>query len=180
MSEQAIYGEDGQSRLGPAAAAMSAAAPLSSAASSLAGSAVSALSSSTAVAQAVAEPPATKCGGSCAAGLIPWPRVLSEIGGDARVLADLASAFREEGPQLMAQMQAAIATGGQAALWQAAHTLKGSLQIFHAEEMFHLAREVELLGHAGHLAAAGELLARLDAGVKELCGEMAAYLPAMK
>lgn len=109
---------------------------------------------------------------------VPWTRVLHELGGEAGVLAELAAAFRQEGPQLIGQMRSAAAAGNASALWQAAHTLKGTLQIFHTDDLLLLARQVEVLARAGHLAGAGELLPQLEAGVAELCAEMAAYLPA--
>jgi HPt (histidine-containing phosphotransfer) domain-containing protein len=109
-----------------------------------------------------------------ATGRIPWARVLRELGGDSRVLGDLAAAFRDEGPQLVAQMHSALATSRGAALLQAVHTLRGSLQIFHTEELLQLARQIELLGRTGDLSGAAEMLPQLDAGVAELCREMAA------
>lgn len=129
------------------------------------------LAAPAAVTHSCAEPAAPSA--CCEAARVPWDRVRNELGGDLRVLGDLAAAFCEEGPQLIAQMQAAAATGGGSALWQSAHTLKGSLQIFHADDLLHLAREIEVLGRTGHFSAAVELLPQLSAGVAELCREIA-------
>jgi PAS domain S-box-containing protein len=107
---------------------------------------------------------------------IDWPSVQRELGGDRRLMGEVMTAFLAEGPQLVSDMQRAIATRNGPALRRAAHTLKGTLQIFHADSLQQLAHEIELLGRDGNLSAAAEALPRVEARLMDFYREMEAFM----
>jgi two-component system, sensor histidine kinase and response regulator len=89
--------------------------------------------------------------------------VLKRAGGNVQTLRVLLDLFSVEGPRLMGRIQQAIADKALAELDRAAHTLKGSVQIFGAGRCAAVAMQIETLAHDGDLAgaeAAWPLLAR--------------------
>ncbi len=109
---------------------------------------------------------------------VDWPSVQRELGGDRRLMGEVMTAFLAEGPQLVSDMQHALAAQNGPALRRAAHTLKGTLQIFRAESLQQLAHEIELLGGDGNLPAATEALARLETALAGFYREMKAFIGA--
>ena len=70
---------------------------------------------------------------------------LAQLGGNESALAELAGVFLEECPQLMHEIECAVNTGDIAHLRRAAHTLKGSADIFLARSTVEAARSLEML-----------------------------------
>jgi PAS domain S-box-containing protein len=97
-----------------------------------------------------------------------WRAALEEVGGDRQLLAKLADIFLEEYPKEMTVFRAAIDRGDAAGLQQAAHTLKGELSTFAAQEAFATALQLETLGRQGDLTAAEATLATLVQEVDRL------------
>ena len=85
------------------------------------------------------------------------------VRGDHELLRAVVQAFLEESPRLLGAMRQAIAGGAGPALRLAAHTLKGSLHHFGAQQAFDCARRLEKMGQDGNLADAPAALADLEA-----------------
>ncbi|MFN8133527.1 MAG: PAS domain S-box protein [Solirubrobacteraceae bacterium] len=87
-----------------------------------------------------------------------------ELGADAdALLPELEGLFTAEGPGLVADMRAGIASGDAAAVAGAAHTLKGSAASLGASRLADRCRTLEELGRSGELAGAPEALAAVEA-----------------
>jgi CheY-like chemotaxis protein len=68
---------------------------------------------------------------------------LARIGGDQALLADLAKIFCEKSPNLLAAVQDAIAQKNLVDLRRAAHSLKGAISTFAAQDAFDAAAKLE-------------------------------------
>ncbi len=80
--------------------------------------------------------------------------VLKRAGGSDKTLDVLLDLFSVEGPRLMERIRQAIADKALAELDRAAHTLRGSVQIFGAKRCAAAAMRIETLAHEGDLAGA--------------------------
>jgi HPt (histidine-containing phosphotransfer) domain-containing protein len=80
--------------------------------------------------------------------------VLSRIGGDAELLADISRIFIDGAPRYLEGIRAAIDAGDAAALQRSAHALKGAAANFDAAELVAAARRFEAMGREGDLAGA--------------------------
>jgi two-component system sensor histidine kinase/response regulator len=88
--------------------------------------------------------------------------VLTRVDGDRELLAELAQIFREQARELMAGLTAAVTAGDAKRVEQLAHTLRGSVANFGAQEAVRIAQALELGGRNGQLEGAADLVARLD------------------
>ena len=102
-----------------------------------------------------------------------WDAALERVGGDEAMLRDLAEMFFAECPKLMQQIRDHLAGADGPELRRAAHTLKGSAQVFGAEETAAAAHRLEEIGREEAFADAGEALALLE-------DEVARLLPALR
>ena len=96
-----------------------------------------------------------------------WPidmTVLTETAGRnaSRLLPQLIPIFLEDGDSLMERMAQALQIGDATQLQQAAHRLKGNSASLGAITLTHMTNELENLGKAGDLTAAGHTLALLS------------------
>ena len=107
---------------------------------------------------------------------IDWAEALSAVRGDHDLLRAVVQAFLEECPRLLEAMRQAIADGAGPALRLAAHTLKGSLHHFGAQQAFDCARRLEKMGQDGDLAEAAAALADLEAQMTRLCPVLLQYV----
>jgi two-component system sensor histidine kinase/response regulator len=88
--------------------------------------------------------------------------VLARVDGDRDLLAELAQIFREQARELMAGLTAAVTAGDAKRVEQLAHTLRGSVANFGAQEAIRIAQALELSGRDGQLEDAADLVARLE------------------
>ena len=102
-----------------------------------------------------------------------WDAALERVGGDEAMLRDLAEMFFAECPKLMQQIREHIAGADGPELRRAAHTLKGSAQVFGAEATAEAAHRLEEIGREEAFADAREALALLE-------DEVAQLLPALR
>jgi CheY-like chemotaxis protein len=93
------------------------------------------------------------------------PDVLSRVGGDRALLADLVALFREEGPRLVGDMREAAGRGDAKALERAAHRLRGSLVSLGGRPAADVVGLLEASGRRGDLA---DVTTRLDELDREL------------
>ncbi len=125
--------------------------------------------------------------GSSLANVTPTPETLSPIAseevtdqvcdliasaarfpGGIKGLKRVATVFRKECTMLLAKLQETLPDGEPKEVQRAAHTLKGSAQLFAATKTYRLASQIEQFAAGGDLAAAAELLPRLEAAADEL------------
>jgi HPt (histidine-containing phosphotransfer) domain-containing protein len=93
---------------------------------------------------------------------------LRNVGGDDAILAEMVELFATECPKQMAEISAAYEAGDSVALSRAAHTLKGSVSLFGAEQARAAAQRLELLGREGKLHDYPHAWAELQRHVDDL------------
>jgi len=82
---------------------------------------------------------------------------------DAAFVAELLSAFLDDSPQLIAAMRQAVTGQNADAFRRAAHSIKSNSANFGAMNLSALAKELEMMGKAGHFEGAGAKIERLAA-----------------
>jgi PAS domain S-box-containing protein len=93
---------------------------------------------------------------------------LARVDGDEALLADLARLFVEESPKMLEAISQALAEKDAARLQRAAHSLKGSVATFAAQNASNAALRLERLARAGDLSEAPGAYAALEAQVARL------------
>jgi HPt (histidine-containing phosphotransfer) domain-containing protein len=95
-------------------------------------------------------------------------KALDRIGGDIALLAEIATLFMQEYPQLLAIIRTACAAGDAREVERAAHSLKGAAANFSAFGTVEAALAVERLARAGDLPKAEEAIGPLEAELARL------------
>jgi two-component system sensor histidine kinase/response regulator len=99
---------------------------------------------------------------------------LSRVGGDFELLREVVGLFLDDYPQSLEMIRKAVAARDQTSLEQHAHSLKGSVSTFGAQEAFDAALELEKQGRTGDLTEAPEGLRRLEEALTALRPELEA------
>lgn len=107
---------------------------------------------------------------------VDWRVALEFCAGDPVLLHDIAEAFLEEWPKRAGEMRRAIDEANFDMLHRAAHTIKGSMRYFGADQPFATALELETLGGNESLAGAEEKWARLQRQVQTLVPLLVDYV----
>jgi HPt (histidine-containing phosphotransfer) domain-containing protein len=89
--------------------------------------------------------------------------VLERVGGDEELLSEITAIFLEDYPSLIREIKAAIEAGDAKRLEVAAHTLKGSVANFGAQDAIEAALRLEQLGRNRQMLEAPEALRVLEA-----------------
>ena len=76
---------------------------------------------------------------------------LSRVGGDVELLREVVGLFLDDYPQSLEMIRDAVARGDQSGLERHAHSLKGSVSTFGAQEAFDAALALEKQGRTGDL-----------------------------
>jgi PAS domain S-box-containing protein len=97
---------------------------------------------------------------------------LERLGGNAELLLEIASLFRQEGPRLLREIDDALECGDARRARKAAHSLKGSAGLFAAEGLAEAAVELEQRGEAGDLTGSRAVFPRLSGQVEALCAAL--------
>jgi signal transduction histidine kinase/CheY-like chemotaxis protein len=84
--------------------------------------------------------------------------LLSRVGGNPKVLRDLAKIFLEDTPKRRSAIRKAIARQDGEVLTRAAHALRGSVAMMGATEIAEDARKIETMGRNGRIAEASKIL----------------------
>ena len=100
--------------------------------------------------------------------VVDWAKALETAQGNRKLLRSITAAALEEFPQLTAALRRAIANGDRARLQLAAHTLKGSVRYFGANQVWDYAAKLEDLGRKGQFADAGAIFAALEEELSRL------------
>ncbi|MCX6638185.1 MAG: Hpt domain-containing protein [Acidobacteria bacterium] len=93
---------------------------------------------------------------------------LERVGGDERLLREIAVLFLDECPRVMREIRAAVEAGDAVALELAAHSLKGSVGNFGADKVFQAALRLEAIGRSRDLSSAHEALSDLVSAMDSL------------
>jgi len=96
------------------------------------------------------------------AGAFSLRDLLKRVGGNPKVLRDLAKIFLEDTPKRRSAIRKAIARQDGEALARAAHALRGSVAMLGATGVAEDARQIEALGRSGRIAEAGKILASFE------------------
>jgi HPt (histidine-containing phosphotransfer) domain-containing protein len=99
---------------------------------------------------------------------------LSRVGGDIELLREVVGLFLDDYPQSLDLIRQAVAQGDQSSLERHAHSLKGSVSTFGAQEAFDAAQVLEKQGRTGDLSSAVEGLAKLEQALMNLRPELEA------
>lgn len=99
---------------------------------------------------------------------------LSRVGGDVELLREVIGLFLDDYPQSLDMIRDAVARGDQSSLERHAHSLKGSVSTFGAQEAFEAALALEKQGRSGDLAQAQDGLCRLEHALATLRPELEA------
>jgi CheY-like chemotaxis protein len=92
--------------------------------------------------------------------------LLERVESDTELLSTLVGVFKADRPNLMGDIEEAIAAGDPQALTSAAHTIKGALSVFSAEPARAVAEQLEHSSRAGQVEGAPALFAELGAAVQ--------------
>jgi CheY-like chemotaxis protein len=121
-----------------------------------------------------------------AAGLIVHPddesrtalqdAVLSRIGGDVELLADISRIFIENAPKHLDQIRLALDTADAEALQRSAHALKGAAANFNALDLVAVARTFEEMGRAGELVGTESIWNALIVEMQRLLDTLKSFL----
>lgn len=99
---------------------------------------------------------------------------LSRVGGDVELLREVVGLFLDDYPQSLEMIRDAVSRGDQTSLERHAHSLKGSVSTFGAQEAFDAALGLEKQGRTGDLAQAQDGLRRLEQALAALRPELEA------
>jgi len=93
---------------------------------------------------------------------------LSRVGGDVELLREVIGLFLDDYPQSIELIRDAVRRGDQTSVERHAHSLKGSVSTFGAQEVFEAAFALEKQGRSGDLSNAAAGLARLEQALNHL------------
>jgi two-component system, sensor histidine kinase and response regulator len=99
-----------------------------------------------------------------------------QLGGDEELFVEIATLFRDDAPQVLAALRAALAAGDAKVVQRTAHTLKGSAGCIGGMPLAAAAAKVEAMGAAGQLADATAATDVLAAELDRLLAALAADL----
>jgi signal transduction histidine kinase/CheY-like chemotaxis protein len=105
-------------------------------------------------------------------GAVDFGEALDRVGGDRKLLRDVAGTFLGQCPKWLAAIRTSVDSGDAAGLKAAAHPLKGSLGLFGAKAAAAAALRLETMAREGKLDGSRDALAALD-------GEMARVIPVL-
>jgi CheY-like chemotaxis protein/HPt (histidine-containing phosphotransfer) domain-containing protein len=105
-------------------------------------------------------------------------QVLTRVGGDRDLLAEMAALFREDCPKTLGALRQAVKAGDAHKVQTIAHALKGAVATFGAEAAFDAARDLETMGRRCDLGGAEAGLALLEREIPRLEAALAALTPA--
>ena len=99
---------------------------------------------------------------------------LSRVGGDVELLREVIGLFLDDYPQSIESIRDAVRRGDQTSVERHAHSLKGSVSTFGAQEVFEAALALEKQGRTGDLSNAAAGLERLERALSHLRPELEA------
>ena len=102
--------------------------------------------------------------------------LLDRVGGDMELLGELATLFSDDCPRLLDEIREAVRLADPETLARTAHTLKGSVGNFAAEDAFQAALRLEKIGRGGEMPLAQEALEGLEKEIQGVLDELSEFL----
>jgi HPt (histidine-containing phosphotransfer) domain-containing protein len=99
------------------------------------------------------------------------------VGGDEELLRELTGVFLADCPKWLNELRQAAASGNAVDLRRAAHTIKGAVGYFGADEAGAAADRLQELGRAGDAAAAVAVVPDLEQALERLTAALRAAGP---
>jgi HPt (histidine-containing phosphotransfer) domain-containing protein len=99
---------------------------------------------------------------------IDWSALRENCAGDDSLVEEVLELFRREGPNLLADVGAAVKGGNPLAVKHTAHRLKGALASLAAQPCVLTSRELESMGSKGELSQAPQMYAQLEKEMRQL------------
>jgi len=99
---------------------------------------------------------------------VDWETAIERVDGDEALLLDLAKLFLNEYPRMLEAVRVAVERKNAPELHRAAHSLKGSVATFAAQQAFDAALRLERFGRAGELSEVEEAFSVLATEVDRL------------
>jgi len=99
---------------------------------------------------------------------------LTRVGGDEELLCEVIGLFLDDYPHSLQKLREAVNAGDHSSVEQHAHSLKGSVSIFGAQEAVEAAFALEKQGRSGDLTGATDGLNRLEQALASLRPELEA------
>ena len=93
---------------------------------------------------------------------------LARVGGDEELLKEIAGIFLDQYPEELSEVRKAVETRNPHALECAAHSLKGSVGNFGAQQAYDAAFRLELMGRKNELSHSTDTLAELEKAIGSL------------
>ncbi len=107
---------------------------------------------------------------------IDWDAALDSVGGDTQLLKEVAQEAIGELPRLVHQLQQAIEDVNVPVVQRAAHTIKGVVRLFGAEQAGQLAETIEIRAKDNELEGVEELSGQLQVELDDFIVALNAYL----
>ncbi len=104
-----------------------------------------------------------------------FPGALKRLGGDTDLFRDLAAYFIEDAPELLRAIHAGVAAGSGQDVRRAAHSLRGLMANFDADQAMAFAISIEHLSDKGQLRLVPAALAHLEIEVQFLRDALQEY-----
>ena len=99
--------------------------------------------------------------------------LLTRVGGDRKLLAEIVDIFRVESPRMLADLRRCLETGDARGVMEAAHALKGCVGNFGGRAAADAASALERMGREGALSGGGARLLELEREVDRLRNDLA-------
>jgi CheY-like chemotaxis protein len=101
-------------------------------------------------------------------GVLDATVALARLDGDEALLADLSKLFCEESPRFLSAVRDAVAAKDSNALGRAAHSLKGSVSTFAAQDAFNAVLKVEAIANSKNLDGVTDACVLLEKEIERL------------
>ncbi len=101
------------------------------------------------------------------------PEVMARVGSDPEVLREIIQLFIEDCPKQLEAIQVGLQAGDAKAVYRAAHTLKGSVGNFQAQEIVALLQRLEARAREGDLATCGKVYEQIETATNRLMTTLA-------
>jgi PAS domain S-box-containing protein len=99
---------------------------------------------------------------------------LSRVGGDFELLQEVVGLFLDDYPRAIEKIRTAVAANDASGVEHSAHSLKGSVSTFGAQDVFESALALEKQGRSGNLSGALDGLSKLEKALQALRPELEA------
>lgn len=107
---------------------------------------------------------------------VNWDLALEAVEGNREILQEVARAFLEEYPVVLARLEEAAAEGDGAAVCREAHTIHGAMRIFSVPAVATITTTLEEMGQREELAGAETLLGELRAAMQQVTASLTQFV----